>query len=111
MRRYAISGLALTVLVVGGCSSAPTRVGLDPDVEYVEPVARVVYASPTAPATTTVVAPATTTVVQIPAETTTISAPATTVVPVTGATVVPAPGTVVVPAPGTTTVVPPRARS
>jgi hypothetical protein len=108
MRRYAISGLALTVLVLGGCSSAPTRVGLDPDVEYVAPVASVVYASPTttAPATTTVIAPATTTVVQTPAETTTIPAPATTVLPAPGATVVPAPGTVVVPAPGTTTVVP-----
>jgi hypothetical protein len=108
MRRYAISGLALTVLVLGGCSSAPTRVGLDPDVEYVAPVASVVYASPTttAPATTTVIAPATTTVVQTPAETTTIPAPATTVVPAPGATVVPAPGMVVVPAPGTTTVVP-----
>ena len=47
MRRYAISGLALTVLVLGGCGSAPTRVGLDPDVEYVAPVASVVYAPPT----------------------------------------------------------------
>ncbi len=106
MRRYAISGLALTVLVVGGCSTAPTRVGLDPDVEYVEPASRVVYASPTttAPATTTVIAPAATTVVQTPAETTTIPAPATTVVPAPGTTVIPAPGTTVVPAPGTVVV-------
>ena len=71
MRRYAISGLALTVLVLGGCGSAPTRVGLDPDVEYVEPVASVVYTPPTttivpAPPTTTVITPAATAVVQTP---------------------------------------------
>jgi hypothetical protein len=69
MRRYAISGLALTIAVLGGCSTAPTRVGLDPDVEYVEPAARVVYAPPTtaipaAPATTTVITPAASAVVQ-----------------------------------------------
>jgi hypothetical protein len=39
MKRYAITGLVLTVAAIGGCSSAPTRVGLDPDVEYVEPAA------------------------------------------------------------------------
>ena len=71
MKRYAISGLALTVAVLGGCSTAPTRVGLDPEVEYVAPAARVVYAPPTtaittAPATTTVIAPAATAVVQTP---------------------------------------------
>ena len=81
MTRYVISGLALALVVFGGCTSA-NEARLEPDVEMVLPAPSVVYAPPShtvyalAPASTTVIAAPTTTGMPVPAAVVTTPAPA-----------------------------------